>query len=218
ASGRRLSGLTLDGNVAFNAGAIQNVRVYRDWIVGVDAPAVGADRIVVKNNMGYFGPDSGARDQVQIGRQGVNGSVALLNNYFPQGLLMNNWTIAAVSGNLFTAQRANYIVSLDQSQVSLAAAWDNNSYSRPATGKDFLKNSIDYSFSDWQGATGFDEHSSYSVGALSGTKVFVRPNRYESGRATIVVYNWDQSNSVAIDLTSVLARGAVYQLRNAQDF
>ena len=91
-------GITLDGNVAFNAGALQAVRSYRDWIVGVDAPAVSADGIILKNNMGYYPPTSAAYREVQIGRDGVNGSVALLNNYLPQELVMNNWTIAAVAG------------------------------------------------------------------------------------------------------------------------
>jgi hypothetical protein len=215
-SGQHLGGVTLDGNVAFNAGGIQDVRAYRDWIVGVDAPALTADRIILKNNMGYY-PSSGAYDQVEIGRQGINGSVALLNNYLPQGLLMNNWTNATVTGNLFAAQR-NYIVGLDQTQVSLEAVWDHNIYWRLATGKDFLRDSVEYDFPGWRSATGYDQNSTYSVGNLSGTKVFVRPNQYEAGRANIIVYNWDNLNSVRVDVSSVLAPGAAYEVRNAQDF
>ncbi|MDB6018450.1 MAG: hypothetical protein JWR19_2939 [Pedosphaera sp.] len=213
-----LAGITLDGNVAFNAGAIQNVRAYRDWIVGVDAPAVNADRIVFKNNMGYFSSVSGGDDQVQIGRDGVNGSVAILNNYLPQGLVMKNWTIAAVAGNLLAAQPPNYVVNLNQAQVSLAAAWNGNSYVCPTPGKGFLENSNELEFSDWQSATGYDLGSSYSVGNLSGTKIFIRPNRYETGRANIIVYNWDNLSSVPVDVSSLLAPNAVYEVRNAEDF
>jgi len=36
-AGAWLAGVTLDGNVAFNAGAIQNKRAYQDWVVGVEA-------------------------------------------------------------------------------------------------------------------------------------------------------------------------------------
>src|SRR5437879_6050339 len=75
ATNARLVGITLDGNLAFNAGALQAVRSYRDWIVGVDAPAVNADGIILKNNMGYYPPASAAYREVQIGRDGVNGSV-----------------------------------------------------------------------------------------------------------------------------------------------
>ncbi len=218
ATNMRLVGITLDGNVAFNAGAIQAVRNYRDWIVGVDAPALGADGIILKNNMGYYTPGSGALEQVQIGREGVNGSVALLNNYLPQGLVMNNWTIAAVAGNLFAAQSSSYIVNLNQTQVPLATAWNDNSYSRSGAGGDFLGNSTEYGFYDWQGDTGYDSHSTYSVAKLTGTKVFVRPNRYEAGRANIIVYNWDKLSDVAVDVSSALAPGTAYEVRNAQDF
>ena len=213
-----LVGVTLDGNVAFNAGALQAVRNYRDWIVGVDAPAVNADRIVLKNNMGYYPPGSATLEQVQIGREGVNGSVALLNNYLPQGLVMNNWTIAAVAGNVFAAQTEDYIVSLNQTQVTLATAWNDNSYSRSGAGGDFLGNSTEYDFYAWQSNTGYDTHSSYSVAKLTGTKVFVRPNRYEAGRANITVYNWDNLSHVAVDVSSALVPGAAYEVRNAQDF
>ena len=218
-SGMRLLGITLDGNVAFNAGALQAVRSYRDWVVGVDAPAVSADGIILKNNMGYYPPASAAFREVQIGRDGINGSVALLNNYLPLGLLMNNWTIAAVAGNLFAARTADYIVRLNQTQVPLATAWNDNSYSRSAVGGDFLLgSSAEYGFNDWQNATGYDNHSTYNVVNLNGTKVFVRPNRYEAGRANIIVYNWDNLSDVTVDVSSALAPGAAYEVRNAQDF
>ena len=217
-SGRRLVGITLDGNVAVNAGAIQRLRSYRDWIVGVDAPALYADGIIFKNNMGYFPPASRGYREVQVGRDGVNGSLALLNNYLPQGLTMNNWTIAAVAGNTVASQTTNYIVSLDQTQVPLAAAWNDNSYSRSEAAGDFAGNSTDYGFSDWQAATGYDKNSTYNVGQLGGTKIFVRPNRFQSGRANIIVYNWDNLSEVTVDLTSAMALGAAYEVRNAQDF
>jgi hypothetical protein len=62
------------------------VRIYRDVLVGVDAPGNNADQIVFENNMGYFPLAPGVNDAAQLGRQGVNGSVAVLNNYLPQGL------------------------------------------------------------------------------------------------------------------------------------
>ena len=48
------------------------------------------------------------------------------------------------------------------------------------------------------------------------TKVFVRPNKYESGRATIVVYNWSAKATVSVDLGSVLHAGDQFELRNVQ--
>ena len=216
-SGGRLMGVTLDGNVAFHAGALQAVRRYADWIVGVDAPAIQADGIVLKNNMAYLPPALAAADQVQIGREGINGSVAILNNYLPLGLVLNNWTNAVVSGNFLAAQTANPIVQLNQTQTSLAAAWDGNSYWGLKTGRDFQSNSIQYDFSEWQQATGYDGNSTHTVGSLAGTKVFVRPNQYEAGRAHIIVYNWDNLASVPVDVGSVVPVGASYQVFNVQN-
>ncbi|MCP9496172.1 MAG: hypothetical protein MSG64_17120 [Pyrinomonadaceae bacterium MAG19_C2-C3] len=52
----------------------------------------------------------------------------------------------------------------------------------------------------------------------TGTKVFVRPNRYETGRANIVVFNWNLAPTVDVDLSGVLEVGSYYEIRNAQDY
>jgi hypothetical protein len=52
----------------------------------------------------------------------------------------------------------------------------------------------------------------------TGTKVIVRPNPYELGRANIVVYNWSRQSSVAVDVSRVLRSGDRYEVRNAQNF
>lgn len=52
----------------------------------------------------------------------------------------------------------------------------------------------------------------------TGTVVRVRPNRYEPGRAHIVVYNWDRAAEVAVDLSGTgLTEGARFEIRNVQD-
>src|SRR5438552_4254273 len=125
-SGCCLRNLVVDGNVAFGAGALQNVRRYRDWIVGVDSPSVNADNIVLKNNMGYAINNPTTLAQVQIGREGVNGSVVLSDNYWPQGIVLNNWSRATVSGNMLAPQNPDYAVDLQQNLTKLSAAWNSN--------------------------------------------------------------------------------------------
>ena len=212
-----ISGITLNGNVAFNGGAIQNVRPYTDWIVGVDVPAITADNIVFENNMGYFPESSNEDDAAQIGRDGVNGGVAVLNNFLPAGLEINNWTIAAVSGNTLAAQPGQYAVNLNES-APLSAAWDDNAYQVPPGAGGFLVNSNALDFAGWQADTGFDSHSIYLVAIPSGSRVFVQTNFYEPGRANIIVYNWDNLTNMAVDVSSVLSTGAPFEVRNAEDF
>jgi len=56
------------------------------------------------------------------------------------------------------------------------------------------------------------------VGLPTTTKVVVRPNAYEPGRANVVVYNWGQDGSVSLDLSGMVPAGATYEIRNVQDF
>ena len=49
------------------------------------------------------------------------------------------------------------------------------------------------------------------------TKVVVRANPYETGRANIVVYNWGQQSSVSVDLSGIVPSGARYRILNVQD-
>jgi hypothetical protein len=49
------------------------------------------------------------------------------------------------------------------------------------------------------------------------TKVVVRKNPYETGRANVAVYNWGQDGSVELDLSGIVPAGAVYEIRNVQD-
>jgi hypothetical protein len=45
----------------------------------------------------------------------------------------------------------------------------------------------------------------------------VRPNKYESGRANIVIFNWPLQGAVAIDPSGVLAVGDSYKILDAQN-
>ena len=56
------------------------------------------------------------------------------------------------------------------------------------------------------------------VARPKGAKVIVRPNRYEPGRAHVIVYNWDRKKSIAADLSGVLKDGGKYRVVSAQDF
>ncbi len=54
--------------------------------------------------------------------------------------------------------------------------------------------------------------------APTGTWTLVRPNVYEGGRGHVAVFNWDHAASISVDLSSVLAVGSTYEIRNAQDY
>jgi hypothetical protein len=54
---------------------------------------------------------------------------------------------------------------------------------------------------------------------LTGTKVFVRPNKFESGRANIMIFNWDKAPRVTVDLAAAgLKPGDQYEIRDVHDY
>ena len=58
-----------------------------------------------------------------------------------------------------------------------------------------------------------------TVPPATGTKIMVRPNRYEAGRANIIIYNWGQASTVNVDISTIgLNVGDQYELHNVQDF
>jgi hypothetical protein len=214
----RLVNVTMEGNVAFNASLLSTTRAYRDWIIGVDAPAVSSDGIVFRGNMGYHAPGSRTMRQAQLGREGVNGRLVATDNYLTVPMQVNNWQSAVFSNNTVALQGSGYLVDLQQGQALSAPGWNNNTYVRPTAGSEFHNNASTYEFAGWKAATGLDSRSSYTAGAIGGTRVFVRANKYEPGRANIIVYNWDGLSAVDVDVRGVLPVGAGYEVRNAQDF
>ena len=86
---------------------------------------------------------------------------------------------------------------------------DYNTYCRPPTGHDFRVNTLPYNFPDWLEQFGFDWDSSHVVGSFTGPQVFVRSNRFETGRAHLIVYNWTHLSSVPVDVSSVLPLGGL---------
>jgi hypothetical protein len=52
----------------------------------------------------------------------------------------------------------------------------------------------------------------------AGTRVFIRPNRYETGRANITIFNWARTSTVSVDLSSFLSAGTSYEIRDAENF
>src|SRR5439155_21298611 len=62
------------------------------------------------------------------------------------------------------------------------------------------------------------EPGAYAGTAPEGVKIVVLPNRYERGRANIIVYNWAQQSTVSVDVAGILHVGERYVVRNVQDF
>jgi hypothetical protein len=51
-----------------------------------------------------------------------------------------------------------------------------------------------------------------------GAKVFIRPSKYEEGRAHAAIYNWDLADAVDVDASGFLKAGDGYEVIDAQDY
>ncbi len=65
---------------------------------------------------------------------------------------------------------------------------------------------------------GLYPNNTYVTARPTDSKVVVRANQYQPGRAHIIVYNWGALDSVDVDVSGVLQTGMHYELRNAQDY
>lgn len=73
-------------------------------------------------------------------------------------------------------------------------------------------------YSNFGRAASFPDNTYYNS-RPTGLKTFVRRNEYETGRGTVIVYNWNRSDSVAVDISSLgLTAGQGYVVRDAENY
>jgi hypothetical protein len=144
--------------------------------------------------------------------EAINGSAIVENNYlFNNSNTIKSWTNLSLKNNLVSGF-FNLVpaVGVDYSNLKI----DNNKYylHHPV-----LTGVFGGIFSKWQ-SVGFDLNGSQTDLSRTGMDIIVRPNKYESGRGHIVVYNWDKLNSANVDISSLgLKNGddiAIYDVQN----
>ena len=213
--GAMLNNFYLEGNVSFNSGAYVSYGG-REYLIGGGAPV---QNLTFTHNYSYRGPGGGASTSLGYGGGVTNpaGSV-VTNNYLSGDTELWYW-----QGMTFTD---NTLLATGQTRLAVPAPGDlanftfnNQSYKRPTDVGGFYLNTgggpTTYTFSGWKTATGFDGASTFST-ASPGTKIVVRPNQYEPGRAHVIIYNWDNAPTVNVDLSGVLQSGQAYEIRNVQ--
>jgi Right handed beta helix region len=216
-SGEYLIGFDVEGNVVFDNGMIDvPVNQSNEILIGGGVPA---SHVVARNNYTFrtvtppFDPNRWAFDVgYTSGAQNVD--VIVQNNYLEGGMHIANWTSATVTGN--TAYDYAGAIALNQGNLN-AQVWNNNTFYGDPTAAAWAYNSTAYPFAGWETATGLSNPGSYA-GSVPPNAVFVRPNKYEAGRANIIVYNWANLATVNVDLSEVLSGGESYVIRNVQDF
>ena len=210
-----LKNLVLDGNVSFNNGTPSDFENPNMQLGG----SVVADNDTVTNNMTYYSPGvtSSGNGNVRIGYSStVNGTAVFRNNYLVGGTLtldVGYWTNLTAQSNTIIAPT----VVLAQHDPGSASTqhWSGDMHYHDPAAQAWQFTGSSYTFANWESHSGAADQASATM--PSTPQVFVRPNRYEPGRATIVVYNWPLQSAVSVDLTGIVKTGSQYQVRNVQD-
>jgi hypothetical protein len=219
-----LVGFRLVGNVAFENGALASEPYAIDLFVGGGSPS--AD-IVATDNFTY------RSDGLLTARFGydpavVNDDLVLLRNYFVGQTQIMNWQRLTAEQNTFTGAQNLVELHVPQGTDLGSYAWGGSTYlpdrrrRAPNSDQPFVMTEADssraFDMNVWRQRTGFDATGTLSERGPTGQHVFVRPNRYDKGRANIIVYNWAGAKHADVDVSGVLQAGDQYEVRSVQDY
>ena len=212
------SGYHIEGNTSFFAGAAANPLVAPQDNLMVTA-FTPADRIKMISNISYHPRTGGWRPNLRLmpyKENVVNKTGLVKDNYIMglRGMDIMGWEKMTITGNEVWAPGP--ILNVGKPADIKAADWQvgNNTYHAGADEAKFNEKT----FAEYQRETGLDANSTLvptKNGRPAGTRVFVRPNKYERGRANVSIFNWDGKDAVEVDLSNIgLKKGQKFQVHN----
>ena len=212
-----LEGFHVEGNAVFNNGSAAGPdRRSPAILIGGGSAAA---RVAVISNFTYGGPA-----QFGYASDVLNQDIVIKDNYFAGPVSFKDWQQVEFTGNTVVAPGP--LVRWDVRHISIVrtARVQDNSYvrtdsdRRPFAVAVQRRSNTEMSFGQYQTVYNFDDNGRYAGGRPRGVKVFVRPNRHETGRAHVIVYNWDRLDEVEVDLSAAgLKAGQRFELRSVQD-
>jgi hypothetical protein len=214
-SGQALKNLVFDGNAIFNAGTPSDYDNPNLQLGGT----VVADNDSVTNNSFYFSPGvTSSNGNVRIGYSTTaNGTALVQGNTIVGGVTetfeLGYWSNLTVHSNIIVSP--SVIVLQHDPNSPTTQHWSGNTHYRDPTTQSWQFQGSSYTFSNWEGAIGATDVASATL--PSTTQIVVRPNKYEAGRANIIVYNWSSLSVVDVPVGSILNSGDTYVVRNVQD-
>lgn len=216
-----LRGFHIEGNVGFQNGSLVKPEQREpDFLVGGGTPV---DRVVFVNNFNYGG------GSVRLGYNWgpANKAVEVRDNYLAGGVNLHFLDRITFTGNTVINPGSLIRMDLPAEGGVEGSRWAGNTYVntepkwKPFNLAPKGGPGRDLTFAQWQqpsATTRWDQDSSFAEGRPGGVKVFLRPNRYQKGRAHIIVYNWDKRDAVEIDLGLLVPAGRRFRIVSAQDF
>jgi Big-like domain-containing protein len=214
-----LTNLHAEGNVSFNNGAVDGDPVNSpsaNILFGGSEPVRNGTLV---DNMTYFSPNVGVHNLLIGFGTTVNQDLLVRNNYAVGGMLLLDvgwWQSLTMTDNSLFGSTSDMIWLRDSTVAGFQLA--NNRYYRDPSAEAWGYINTDYGFAGWQQVSGMGATDRAVTSNPAEPKVFLRPNRYEPGRANLIIYNWSRQTTVPVDLSGIVRVGDAYAIRNVQDF
>jgi hypothetical protein len=189
-------------NIIFNQ-ASHGIHAY-----GSDAAYL--DNIVLDGNTVFEsgGLLGGAERNILLGGLRVAKNPVVTSNYTYFRGSEGNSNVGYSAGTTNAQIKNNYFIAgnaAERFNIDAAAVVTGNFFAGPLDPSD-LK-------------TKYPSNTFSSNRPTTGTTVFVRANKYETGRANVTVYNWAKASTVSVNLsTSGLVSGDAFEIRDAQNY
>jgi len=211
-----LRDIRVEGNVSFDNGTISTAVAARENLI-FNAP-VPTEGMVGIGNMLYYAGSAGINLRTGKYAPQNNRDIVLRDNYIVGGkigLEMDEpWMHATISGNTIVGSRD--LVQLGGESLTGHYEWSGNTWGGDRSARRWRYESRAYDWDDWRRASGLGASDRVLPEPPAEPKVFIRANKYEPGRANIVIYNWGRQSEVAVDPTGILHAGDRYEVRNVQ--
>ncbi|HAM72391.1 MAG TPA: hypothetical protein DCM86_12185 [Verrucomicrobiales bacterium] len=236
-----INNFTADGNVCFNNG-YGKYQGGRNMLSGAGN---GCTNLLMVSNILAYCKDSYNRPNLIVGHGGQSFSPRILNNLMVNGGFELDESFGAMefSGNELLSSGAwnNMYTVWPRDHKPTSYLFANNKYygnplievsiyvtnsATPAGA--FTRLSVPGQWQGWQQlwntypAAGDrflpDATSTYTAAKPTGTRVIIRPNRYDRTRANVTILNFDLKNTVDVDLSSLgLPPNTQYELHPVQN-
>lgn len=213
-SGQALNNVSVTNNTSFNNGSIARDVSKPNLFIG--GSRVVARGMLVEGNTLYYSYDRAGAINMRLGYDGTqNEDIVVRNNYVVGGnpaVSFRRWNQAVFEGNTIAGVRR--MVHIDQVD---GQQWSGNSWYRRRGASAWDDAGTSLPFDDWRLATGLSATDTTPGLSPTDLRVVVQPNKYEPGRANVIVNNWPSDPSVAADLSSVLQIGDHFEVHSVQD-
>ena len=214
----QIKGYNIDGNILFNCGLPGADFLERHILVGGYQPA---DRVKISNNYLYNRPLYSSKAMIQLGYDVSNKNISLTDNYMVNGSFYVDkpWESMTFTNNSVMSTSSDMALIAFKSFANIQnPELDYNTYHNGKFYNNYNNGTLsNYNFNGWQSFSGQDSNSSYNSKTPSSTFYYFKENRYEKGKTNLVIYNWEKSENVDIDVSDLLSIDDEYELWDVQN-